>query len=435
MKKQYDVIIVGTGVAGLCAALHLPKTMKVLMITKDDLLKSNSYLAQGGISVLRDGDDFESYFEDTMKAGRYINNPEAVETMINESREMVNLLMALGVNFESDEKGLCYTREGAHSKARILHYQDVTGEAITTALVEAVKKEEHITLSANTMMIDWMIQDEKIQGIVVKKEDKVEQLVSARVILATGGIGGVFENSTNFTHITGDSIALALKYGVKLKDMNYIQIHPTALYSQQQGKRFLITEAVRGEGGILINHKGERFVDELLPRDVVSTAIYEEMAKQHKSYVYLSLEKIAEREIRNHFPNIYKRCLEEGIDITIDPIPVTPAQHYFMGGIEVDLSGRTSMEGLFAVGETSCNGVHGANRLASNSLLESLVFARRAAKEAAQYKGEVDYVATELAKYQLETLQEVYKQLVLDEIKRRDEKFYEQWCNNVNECG
>lgn len=437
MEKEYDVVIVGTGVAGLSAAINIPRKMNVLLITKDDLLKSNSYLAQGGISVLRDEDDFESYFEDTMRAGKYRNNSEAVEMMIKESREAVNMLIEAGVIFERKKEELCYTREGAHSKPRILHYQDITGEAITKALLSKVQKEPHITLSPHTTMIDWVVEEEFMQGIVIEQAGKIDYIKCNRVILATGGIGGVFENSTNFSHITGDSIALALKYGLKLKDMNYIQIHPTALYSKKSGRRFLITEAARGEGGILLNHKGERFVDELLPRDVVSTAIYEEMAKQHKPYVLLSFETIEQDKIKSHFPNIYERCLEEGYDIIRECIPVTPAQHYFMGGIEVDLSGRTSIRGLFAVGETSCNGVHGANRLASNSLLESVVFARRTADAACEY--EIERKAwnrpEKCETYHLEELHDEYRQLVLEEIKRKDEKFYEQWCHNVNQCG
>ena len=199
-------------------------------------------------------------------------------------------------------------------------------------------------------------------------------------VLATGGIGGLFKHSTNYRHLTGDAIALAVKYGIKLQHIDYIQIHPTTLYSKKDGREFLISESVRGEGAILLNAKGERFVNELLPRDVVAGAIFEEMKKEGSEHVWLSLAPIPEEEIKTHFPNIYQHCLEEGYDVTKEPIPVVPSQHYFMGGIDVDSNSKTSMSRLYAVGETACNGVHGRNRLASNSLLESLVFAKRAAK-------------------------------------------------------
>lgn len=437
MKMKYDAIVVGTGVAGLFCTYNLPKDWNVLVIAKEGIFDSNSFLAQGGISVARDEGDYESYYEDTLRAGRYQNNEEAVEVMITQSRETVETLIQLGVPFEKDGDDYAYTREGAHSKPRILHYQDVTGRVIMEVLLKVVKALPHVTLAPYTTMVDWLVSDHQVHGIVAKREGKLVTYHAPRVILATGGIGGVFENSTNFSHISGDSIALALAYGVELKDMNAIQIHPTALYSQKMGRRFLISEAVRGEGGILLNHKKERFVDELLPRDVVSLAIYEEMAKQHVPYVYLSLAPIGAERIAKHFPHIAARCQEEGYDVTSDLIPVTPAQHYFMGGIKVDLEGRTTLRGLYAIGETACNGVHGANRLASNSLLESVVFARRTAQAVATWQGQgykEALTAPEVA-YDTKTLEKTYRQRVLEEIKRKDERFYEQWCHKVNQCG
>ncbi|MGL4345600.1 MAG: L-aspartate oxidase [Cellulosilyticaceae bacterium] len=437
MKTYYDAIVVGAGVAGLFCAYNLPRDLDVLVVAKEGILESNSYLAQGGIASLREDKDYASYFEDTLRAGHYQNDHQAVKIMIDQSRELIQTLDDLGVPFERDDKGYAYTREGAHSKPRILHYQDVTGKAITETLLGHVGGLENIELKPYTQMIDWVVPHDKIEGIVVSHEGKVQTVVSPHIILATGGIGGIFENSTNFCHITGDSIALALKYSVKLRDMNYIQIHPTALYTQRQTRRFLISEAVRGEGGILLNHKKERFVDELLPRDVVSVAIYEEMAKQHMPYVYLSLEPIGKERIQKHFPNIARKCQEEGYDVLREMIPVTPTQHYFMGGIAVDLEGKTSLEGLYAVGETACNGVHGANRLASNSLLESMVFAKRVAEAVGRVGKQVKPKSMLSCQklYDKDILKKQYKALVLEEIKRRDEKFYEQWCRNTNQCG
>ncbi|HEX3021935.1 MAG TPA: L-aspartate oxidase, partial [Lachnospiraceae bacterium] len=377
-KKVYDVIIVGTGAAGLFSALALPRQCSILMITKDALKNSDSYLAQGGIAALKNETDFESYFEDTMKAGRYENNKESVRVMIESSQEIIKDLIHYGVDFDLNEDGsFAYTREGAHSTFRILHHKDVTGKEITSKLLNQVEKRKNIELLEYTTMIDLISDKESCKGIVIENQQGVTQNVFAKtVILATGGIGGLFDNSTNFSHITGDSFAIALKHNVELENMHYIQIHPTALYTKKKGRKFLISESVRGEGAILLNHNNERFVDELLPRDVVTAAIKKEMDRLGTDHVYLSVTHLPADEVKERVPNIYKKCLEEGYDMTKEPIPVAPAQHYLMGGIKVDTQGTTTLPKLYAVGETACNGVHGANRLASNSLLESLVFAK-----------------------------------------------------------
>lgn len=379
MEKEVDVIIVGTGVAGCFAALHFTEHYQILMITKADLEESDSFLAQGGICVLKNEQDYTSFFEDTMHAGHYENKKEAVDVMIRGSREVINELITYGVDFAKQDGKLIYTKEGAHSTNRILYHEDITGKEITSKLLEVVKKRKNIKIYKHTTMLDILCKHNSCQGILVKNQDNTIQPVYAKnVIWACGGIGGIYEHSTNFPHLTGDALALALKHHIKLKNVNYVQIHPTTLYSKKPGRKFLISESVRGEGAILLNKKdGERFTNELLPRDIVTKAIHKQMKKDGTPCVWLSMEKIPKEEILTHFPNIYKRCLEEGYDVTKEPIPVVPAQHYFMGGVEVDLQSKTSMSHLYAAGETSCNGVHGANRLASNSLLESLVFAKR----------------------------------------------------------
>ena len=375
-----DILIVGCGVAGLYCALNLPTDKTITVITKSDAEKSDSFLAQGGICVLRDEDDYASFYEDTMKAGHYENNPESVDIMIRSSRAVITELVDYGVRFEREQNTFTYTREGAHSKPRILFHKDETGKEITTHLLNAVKSKPNITLLENLTMVDIICKDNACGGIIChNKNGDFTAITADYTVLATGGIGGLFEHSTNYRHLTGDALALALKYNIKLNNINYIQIHPTTLYPKKEGRKFLISESVRGEGAILINSKGERFVNELLPRDVVTNAILNEMKKEGSKYVRLSLSPIPAEEIKKHFPNIYNRCLEEGYDITKEPIPVVPSQHYFMGGIDVDKNSKTSMDRLYAVGETACNGVHGKNRLASNSLLESLVFAKRAA--------------------------------------------------------
>ena len=432
-----DVVIVGSGVAGLFAALCLPRDKDILVITKEDLKECDSYLAQGGVCVLKDINDFNCYFEDTMKAGHYENNPESVRVMIESSTDVISTLVDLGVKFDTDGDGdFDYTREGAHRRNRILHHKDETGKEITATLLRIAKKRENITFVTQTTMIDFIEKDNICQGIVCEDEfGEMGAIIAKDVILATGGIGGLFLNSTNYPHITGDSFALALKHGVELQDMNYIQIHPTTLYSKKKGRRFLISESVRGEGAVLLNEKGERFTDELQPRDVVTNAIVDEMAKFGTDHVYLTLPTMSSEEAAKRFPNIYEACMDEGYDITKDKVPVTPAQHYMMGGVKTDINGKTSMEHLYAVGETACNGVHGKNRLASNSLLESLVFSKRAAMLIAKDAEDkpIDLPEIDLKSYPPKAVREKeFKKLIMDEIRGKDEEFYDKWCNNEN---
>ena len=416
-----DIVIVGSGVAGLYCALNLPKDKRITIVTKNKARRSDSFLAQGGICVLRDEEDYDSFYEDTMKAGHYENNPDSVHIMIHSSQEVIADLVSFGVRFEKNGKEFIYTREGAHSHPRILFHEDETGKEITSHLLETVKCRENITLIENYTMVDLILEEGECRGIIGHDENGRYSAVTADyTVLATGGIGGVFAHSTNYKHLTGDAIALALKYGIRLRHLDYIQIHPTTLYTEKEGNReFLISESVRGEGAILLNASGERFVDELLPRDIVANAIFEEMKKEGTKHVWLSLAPIPEAEIRAHFPHICQRCLEEGYDVTREPIPVVPSQHYFMGGIDVDRYSRTSMPRLYAAGETACNGVHGRNRLASNSLLESLVFAKRAAHHIAEgytaLAAEPQITVNE-ADYQ--NYQEEYKAAVLAAIEK-----------------
>lgn len=407
-EMQEDVVIVGTGAAGLFAALNLPRDRKILIITKKDAESSDSFLAQGGICVLKDESDYESYFEDTMRAGHYENRKESVDIMIRSSREIIRELIGYGVKFERRESGreqdapeaqekpekpdkqetegqenflddYAFTREGAHSRPRILFHEDVTGKEITSKLLAQVRSLENVRIMEYTTMTDIIVEETDVQtgengvqcaGIIAEDaQGNVLKIYAPYTILASGGIGGLYEHSTNYPHLTGDALRIAEKHGIRLEHLDYVQIHPTTLYSTKPGRRFLISESVRGEGAVLLDKNKERFVNELLPRDVVTKAIQEQMKKDGTDHVWLSMERIDKETIMEHFPNIYQHCLEEGYDVTKECIPVVPAQHYFMGGVWVDSDSRTSMENLFAVGETSCNGVHGANRLASNSLL------------------------------------------------------------------
>lgn len=432
-SDNYDVIIVGTGVAGLFAALSISPELRILMISKDKIKNSDSYLAQGGICTLKEPADFDSFLEDTLRAGRYENKEETVRVMIENSPMIMQRLIEYGVEFDQKKDGTFeYTREGAHSTYRILHHKDVTGKEITNKLLNNVRERDNITLCEYTKMMDLIIEDNSCKGVVMVQNGEVRVVYAKETILATGGIGGLFAHSTNFRHITGDSFALALRHNIELENINYIQIHPTTLYEKDANRKFLISESVRGEGAILLNKAGERFVDELLPRDVVTEAIRKQMQEDGRPYVMLSIKHMPKDEILRRFPNIYRHCLEVGYDLSCQDIPVTPAQHYLMGGILADTYGRTSVKNLFAVGETACNGVHGANRLASNSLLESLVFAERAGWIITEEIGSITQERPEvdIKKYSNPAdWDEENKNLILDEIKRRDEDFYDKWCN------
>lgn len=438
METKYDIIIVGTGAAGLFTALSFPTNLRILAITKDSVENSDSYLAQGGICMLRSPADYESYFEDTMKAGHYENNPDTVKVMMEASPHIIEKLIAFGVDFEHDGTELAFTKEGAHSARRILYHKDITGKEITSKLIAQARKCSNITIEDYTTMLDIIADNNVCHGILTRRFDGQIQAVYAKaVFLATGGIGGLFSQSTNFHHISGDSFSIALKHNIALKDLNYIQFHPTTLYSVKEGRRFLISESARGEGAILLNPAKKRFVNELLPRDVVANAIREEMQRYDSPFVYLSMAHLPDEKVKARFPNIYERCLEEGFDLTKDMIPITPAQHYIMGGIKTDCNARTSMERLFVVGEAGCNGVHGANRLASNSLLESLVFAERGARmcldHIAQAMPDSLMQSIDYGKYDcIEAMEQESKELIFNEIKRRDKEFYDKWCNDVN---
>ncbi len=437
LLESADVVIIGTGVAGLYCALNLPEDKRIIIITKSSLEKSDSYLAQGGICVLKDEQDYDSFFQDTLRAGHYENNMDSVQQMIRKSPEVIHDLIRHGVEFEQRDGKVLYTKEGAHSTERILYHKDITGQEITKKLLEQVKKKRNVVLMEYTQMIDLICYKNCCFGVITRSKDGVvKRLDATYTVLATGGIGGLYEDSTNYSHLTGDSLALAIKHDVAIKNIDYIQIHPTTLYSVKPGRRFLISESVRGEGAYLLNEKRQRFVDELLPRDVLTRKIYQQMQYEHSQHVWLSLVHFESNRIINRFPNIYKRCLEDGIDITKECIPVTPAQHYFMGGIEVNLQSKTSMEHLYAVGETSCNGVHGANRLASNSLLESLVFAKEAALHITNTFHKTNHIPMNvaLADYEnFECMQRNNKELILREIERMKQS--EQRNNIKIKCG
>ena len=426
-----DILIVGSGCSGLYCALQLPRDKQITVITKADLESNDSFLAQGGMCMLKDESDYDSYFEDTMKAGHYENDKKSVEIMIRSSQDVVRDLLSYGVDFKREENGeLAFTREGAHSQKRIVFHEDITGKEITSHLLEQVKKLPNVTLMEYTTLLDIVEKDNTCYGAVLKMQDGSIELVEADdTVLASGGIGGLYRHSTNFRHLTGDALAIAARHGVELKNINYVQIHPTTLYSEKKEDRsFLISESVRGEGAKLYDKNMNRFVNELLPRDLLTEAIHEQMKKDHTDYVWEDLRTIPADELKSHFPNIVEHCREMGYDVTKECIPVVPAQHYFMGGIKVNHRSKTSMNQLYAIGETACNGVHGRNRLASNSLLESLVFAKRAAqdmvaKQSACRHDSSAFEQVDLSKYQnKEELAKEYEKTVWDEMEKAEQQ-------------
>mgnify|MGYP004583720771 FL=1 len=429
MKKQTDVLIAGSGCAGLYCALNLSDDTNITIITKATIEESDSFLAQGGMCMLKNDDDYDSYFEDTMKAGHYENDKTSVDIMIRSSQDVVKDLVEIGVDFEREPDGsFSFTREGAHSDKRILYHEDITGKEITGKLLAEARKRKNIEIIEHTMLVDFVEKDHKCVGAVIKRNGRTEVIAAKILVLATGGVGGLYRHSTNFRQLTGDALAIALNHKLRMKDINYIQIHPTTLYSENdQDRSFLISESVRGEGAKLYDKNGNRFVNELLPRDLLTIEIRKQMEKDGTRHVWEDLRTIPEEELKAHFPNIIQKCLDSGYDVTKECIPVVPAQHYYMGGIWVDHESKTSMDRLYAVGETACNGVHGKNRLASNSLLESLVFAKRAAKQINELAiadiayEKLDDVSTE-AYEDDRKLAEAYKEIVLAAMHEADEQ-------------
>ncbi len=387
MKKHYDVLVIGTGSAGLYGALNISPQMNVLAVCKRDIQLSNSDLAQGGIAaVTTEEDSFESHIEDTMIAGKNANDPDAVSKLITEGPKDIFKLIELGVEFDKNEDGSYnMTLEGGHSLPRILHRKDSTGNAIVTALAKEVVKLPNVTVSQNTQVIK-LVKKEEMFFATLLIDGKQEVVSADYVLIATGGIGRVYEFTTNSKIATGDGIVLAHKIGAKVEKMNLIQFHPTA-FAHEDRERLLISESVRGEGAYLLNCNFERFMHnyderkELAPRDVVSQCIFKEQEKTGSNKFYLNISHEPAEFVIDRFPMLYEKLKAEGFDMTRDNIPVYPCQHYLMGGIAVDLNGQTTVEDLYAAGECAHTGVHGKNRLASNSLLEAVVFGRIAAEE------------------------------------------------------
>ena len=426
---EYNVLIAGTGAAGLCCALNLPAEMRVLLLTKARADESDSFLAQGGICMLRGKEDYFGYFEDTVRAGHYENDPAAVRQMIESSPAMIEELVGYGVQFARDENGnFRFTREGGHRRPRILFHGDETGREITKTLLAAVRLLPNVTIRENAELVDILAEGNECFGGVVRDcaTGETEDVHADFTLLATGGVGGLYENSTNFRHLTGDALAIALAHGVQVEHLNYVQIHPTTFYSEEEGRRFLISESVRGEGAVLLGKNGSRFCNELMPRDVVTGEIRQQMEKDGTKFVWLDMRPVGKETLEEHFPTICAHCREKGFDALKEPIPVVPAQHYFMGGVKVDLDGKTSMRRLYAAGETACNGVHGRNRLASNSLLESLIWAERAAKSMAQLRGlriERFPVSDKSVYADYAALKKRYAESIREEAER------EEWCD------
>ena len=385
-----DVAIIGSGLAGMYAAYHLDSALRCALFTKERLETSSSSLAQGGIAAVTENDDnFTYHFEDTINAGAGMCDEEAVHVIVEEGPKEISELLSLGTHFDLDSNGhLLTTREGGHGMSRILHAGgDATGLEMVRTLKETVKNKKTIEIHENSFVADIITEGNAVCGLVVFEKGRWHLYKTNYVIVATGGLGQIFRYTTNPSVATGDGFALAQRAGTVMEHMEFIQFHPTGLYTPANRNRqcFLISEAVRGEGGILLNDAGERFMEgrhplaELAPRDIVARAIYREIQHQESPYVKLDITHKPKSFLEERFPTIYHHCLENGIDISKDYIPVGPVQHYMMGGIKTNVWGETNIKGLLACGETASTGVHGANRLASNSTLECLVFGRRCA--------------------------------------------------------
>lgn len=392
-QEQFDVVIIGGGLAGIYTALSLPSTMRVLVTRKKDGQVSSSWHAQGGVAaVTLPGDSFESHVQDTLTAGAGLCDEAAVRTLVTEGPAEILRLCDLGVPFDRDEAGnLACGREGGHSAHRIVHCGgDATGRVLVDTLGALLKQRDNITIYENVVMTDVVTDESGVCGVILQEHEPIF-VRSAHVVVCTGGIGRIYKYTTNPSASTGDGIAAAARAGARLNNMEFVQFHPTGLaLPDVHGQVFLISEAVRGDGGLLYDEHGERIMkgkhelEDLAPRDIVARAIYKHLRATGTDKAYLDIAYKGEDFAAKRFPTIYESCLKHGIDITKQRIPVLPTQHYFMGGIATDLYAQTNVTGLYCVGESSCTGVHGANRLASNSLLECLVFGRRCAQYIAQ---------------------------------------------------
>lgn len=388
MKENYDVLIIGTGVAGLYAALQFDGDISVLAVSKREFELSNSSLAQGGVAAVLDKnhDNYRLHIGDTLIAGKFKNNLSAVEKLVSEGPADVMRLKEIGARFDTEESGeLSKTLEAGHSRNRIVHHKDSTGKEIVDTLLREVAKKPGVDMLDNTLVYELdKIENGFCAGML--RNGECIQVCARFVLIATGGIGRIYRYTTNSAIATGDGIVLAHLLGAEIRHLSRIQFHPTAFAAENERERFLISEAVRGEGAVYLNCNGERFAfnydprGELAPRDVVSNAVIRESIRTNSEKFYLDITHKDPEFIKTRFPMIYSKCLEEGIDMTKDRIPVFPCQHYLMGGINVDTNAQTNVDGLYAAGECSHTGVHGANRLASNSLLEALVYSRTAAE-------------------------------------------------------
>jgi len=392
MKREYDVLVVGSGVAGVYAALNFDPSVQVLVISKRELTLCNSFLAQGGVAAVvdKEHDDYRLHIADTLIAGRYQNDLHSLQILVNEGPEdVLRLMKHMDVDFDRVGDQVHVTLEGGHSRRRVLHHKDSTGQEMTEKLIAAAHKRDNITFMEHTQLCSLTPCDGGFWATMLQKEELV-QIACSYCILCTGGIGRVYPYTTNSAIATGDGITLAHELGAEIENLHLVQFHPTAFAAEQGRERFLISEAVRGEGAKLLNAAGEEFMhryDErgaLAPRDVVSRSIIKEAARQGSEKFYLDIRYKGEAFIKDHFPMIYARCLEEGVDMVTDLIPIFPCQHYLMGGIHVGIFSETTVDRLYAAGECAHTGVHGANRLASNSLLEALVFSRRATYDIAR---------------------------------------------------
>lgn len=424
MTYKSDILIIGTGVASLNLAINLKEDIDVVIVSNSELNNCNSCLAQGGIVTVKDETDIDPFVKDTLTAGEHANNIDTIRLVARKSHQTIQKLIDLGVPFNRDSEGnLLYTKEAAHSTNRILFCDDSSGKKIWQTLYAHVLKRKNTTILDNIEIVDLKVSGNNCYGAIgLDRQNNRVEFDSKITVLASGGIGGLFKNSTNFNNIRGIGVALALRHNIKVKDLEYIQMHPTAFYSTDAGKRFLISESVRGEGAYIVNDLGERFVNELLPRNKVSESILKEKKKRHIKNVYLDARHLGKEYLSQRFPKIYKFCLEHGYDMSKDLIPIHPSQHYFMGGVAVDNASRTSMNNLYACGEVACTGLHGKNRLASNSLLEAVLYSELAAESInkelknkelkhIEYSGDLKEIKTENIKTLIDTFKKIREDL------------------------